>query len=176
MSVLQSEEMQNSISAYLTDSLEKIRPQKIGEILHSVHPEASVQIKFTLANGLIKILNNANTTKIIHSVLSKQIQNLIHTPIGKLSDHISEEKVRNAGSSLTDAIISAARQKLPQVIEEFDIGGVVRDKVNNYPVEKLEALILSIAKEHLRTIELFGFVLGLILGIGQAFLHFYFDK
>lgn len=173
LSVLQGTEMQNSISAYLTDYLEKMRPQKMGEILHTIHPETSVQIKLTLTKGLVKILENQDTTKIIHSVLSKQIQGLIHTPIGKLSDHISEDKIKNAGDSLTKTIISAAKQKLPEAIQEFDIGGVVRDKVNNYPAEKLEALVLSVAKEHLRKIELFGLVLGLILGIGQAVIHYY---
>lgn len=173
LSVLQGDEMQNSISAYLTDTLEKIRPQKIGELLYSVHPEATIQIKETLAKGLVKILGNEETSKIVHSVLSKQIQTFLHSPIGKLSDHVSEEKVLSAGESLTETIISAAKQKLPEAIKEFDIGGVVRDKVNNYPAEKLESLVMSIAKEHLRTIELFGAVLGFILGVGQALLHFY---
>ncbi len=176
LSVLQGEEMQNSISAYLTDTLENIRPQKIGEILQSVHPEASIQIKMTLAKGLVTILNNQDTTKIIHSVLSKQIKALVNTPIGKLSNHISEDKIIDAGNSLTNTIISAAKQKLPEAIKEFDIGGVVREKVNNYPAEKLEALVLSIAKEHLRKIELFGAVLGFILGLGQAILHYYSYK
>lgn len=175
LSLIQSDEMQNSISAYLTDSLEKLRPQKIGELLYSVHPETTIKIKLKLTQGLVKILNNQDTTKIIHSVLSKQIQNLIHTPIGKLSTHISEEKVKDAGESLTNTIINAAKQKLPEAIREFDIGGVVRDKVNNYPAEKLESLVLSVAKEHLTKIELFGAFFGLIIGIGQA-IQFYLYK
>lgn len=176
LKVLQSEEMQNSISAYLTDTLEKIRPQKIGEILHSVHPEATLEIKLTLARGLVQILNNQDTTKIIHSVLSKQIKGLIHTPIGKLSHHIAEDKIIKAGESLTTTIILAARHKLPEAIQEFDIGGVVRDKVNAYPAEKLEDLVMSVAKEHLRKIELFGALFGLLIGIGQAIQFYFFSR
>ena len=176
LSVLQSEQMQNSISAYLTDSLEKFRPQKIGEIIHSIHPKASPKIKETLSKGLVKILKNEDTTKIINSVLSKQIHSLLHTPIGKLSNHISEDKIKNTGESLTNTIIVAAKQKLPEAIKEFDIGGVVRDKVNNYPAEKLESLVMSIAKEHLRTIEFFGALFGLIIGIGQAIQFYWFNK
>lgn len=175
LSIVQSDEMQNSISAYLTDYLEKIRPQKIGEILYSIHPEAAFKVKTKLANALVKILKNQDTSRMIHSVLSKQIQSLIHTPIGKLSNHIAEEKVKNAGESLTNAIIAAAKQKLPEAIKEFNIGGVVRDKINNYPSEKLESLVMSVAKEHLRTIELFGAFFGLVIGIGQA-IQFYLYK
>lgn len=168
LSLLQSPEMQQSISAFLTDALAKIRPQRIGTVLHSLHPDSSAEIKNALSNGLETVLNNTDTTKIIHSVLSAQIDSLIHSPIGKLSSHFPEDKIRKAGNSLTETIIAAARAKLPDAIQEFDIGGVVRDKVNSYPAEKLESLVLSIAKEHLRTIEFFGFLFGFIIGLGQA--------
>ena len=72
-----------------------------------------------------------------------------------------------------DSTIAYLREKLPQVIQEFDIGGVVRDKINNYPVEKLENLVLSVAKEHLRKIELFGALFGFVIGIVQALLSYW---
>lgn len=173
LSILQGEEMQRSISAYLTDSLQKIRPHSLDAILQTVHPESEVKLKLLLSNGLLNILNQNETANIINKVLSRQIDRLLSAPIGKLSDHISEEKVREAGRNITETIISAAREKLPEAIKEFNIGEVVREKINHYPVEKLESLVLSIAKEHLRTIELFGAVFGFILGVGQFFLqHF----
>ena len=129
-----------------------------------------------LSKGLLSILAREETSNIINSVLANQIDNFLSAPIGKLSDHISEEKVRAAGKSLTETIVSAAKEKLPEVIKEFDVGGVVREKIMNFPVEKLENLILSVAKEHLRTIELFGAFFGLVIGIVQGFLHWYFAR
>jgi uncharacterized membrane protein YheB (UPF0754 family) len=52
----------------------------------------------------------------------------------------------------------------------------VREKINQYPVEKLENLVLSIAKEHLRTIEWFGALFGLLIGIAQAIQFYIFAK
>ncbi len=129
-----------------------------------------------LSNGLLNILSREETSNIINSVLSRQIENFLAAPIGRLSDHISEDKVRQAGKSLTETIISAAREKLPEAIREFDIGGVVREKINNYPSEKLEALVLSVAKEHLRKIELFGALFGLLIGIAQAIQFYFFAR
>ncbi len=163
----------HSVSAYLTDTLEKLRPHSIDAILQTLHPESEEKLKKMLSKGLISILAREETSNIINSVLAKQIDGFLAAPIGKLSDHISEEKVRAAGKSLTETIISAAKEKLPEVIKEFDVGNVVREKIMNYPVEKLEALILSVAKEHLRTIEFFGFFFGLVIGIVQGFLHWY---
>ncbi len=168
LSLLRSEEMQHSISAFLTDALAQIRPRQIGTVIRSLHPDSSREIKNALSKGLENVLQNAETTKIIHSVLSTQIESLLHAPIGKLSTHIPEDKIRNAGTALTETIITTARVKLPDAIQEFDLGGVVQQKVNSYPAEKLESLVLSIAKEHLRTIEFFGFLFGFIIGLGQA--------
>jgi uncharacterized membrane protein YheB (UPF0754 family) len=66
---------------------------------------------------------------------------------------------------LTERITNAARDRLPHAIAEFDVGGIVRSKVEGYPVEKLETLILSVAQQHLRTIEVLGGVIGFVLGV-----------
>lgn len=174
VSIVQGEEMQNSISAYLTDTLQKIRPHSMDAILQTIHPESEEKLKKLLANGLLQILQKDETANIINRVLAKQIDRLLSAPIGKLSDHVSQQQIENTGKTITETIIKAAKEKLPAAIKEFDIGNIVREKVNNYPAEKLESLVMSIAKEHLRTIELFGAFFGLTLGIGQFFWNNYF--
>lgn len=173
LSVLQGDQMMKSISAYITDTLEKLRPHSLGAIIQTAHPEAEEKLKKMLSKGLLDVLSREETSNIINAVLAKQIENLLAAPIGRLSDHISEEKVRSAGKSLTETIISAAKEKLPEAIKEFDIAGVVREKINTYPAEKLEALILSVAKEHLRTIELFGAGFGAVIGVFQILLQLF---
>ncbi len=172
LALLQGEQMMSSVSSYLNETLEAIRPQSIGAILQTVHPDAEQKLKRMLSKGLLGILSREETTNIINSVLSNQIEGLLSRPIGKLSNHISEDQVRRTGKSLTETIISAAKEKLPEAIREFDVGGVVREKINQYPVEKLESLILSVAKEHLRTIELFGAFFGMIIGVVQSLLDY----
>lgn len=173
LSVIRGEEMLSSISDYLKATVEKLRPHSLAAILQTAHPEAEEKLKKMLSKGLVNVLSRDETSDIINSVLATQIDGLLGKPIGKLSDHISEEKVRLAGKALTETIIAAAKEKLPEAIKEFDIGGVVREKINNYPAEKLESLVMSVAKEHLRTIELFGAGFGLVIGILQA-IQFYF--
>jgi uncharacterized membrane protein YheB (UPF0754 family) len=168
LSVFQGDAMIASVSDYLRETLEKLRPHSIDAIMQTLLPESEEKLKKMLARGLSSILSRDETSQIINAVLADQIDRLLSAPIGKLSDHIPEDKLREASRSLTDAIISAIHSKLPEAIREFDVGGVVREKIRNYPAEKLEALVLSVAKEHLRTIELFGALFGLIIGLGQA--------
>lgn len=173
LSVVRGDEMRSSISGYLAGTLEKLRPHSIDAIMQTLHPESEEKLKNMLSKGLLGILGREETSQIINSVLNKQVEKLLATPIGRLSDSISEEKLRAASESLSDTIIDAIKEKLPEAIKEFDIGGVVREKINNYPVEKLESLVMSVAKEHLRTIELFGAFFGLVIGVVQAFLSYW---
>jgi len=56
---------------------------------------------------------------------------------------------------------------------DLDVGGLVRKKVSDYPLAKLEELVLSVAQHHLKTIELFGAVIGFFIGVAQA-IYFWF--
>ena len=172
LSVVRGEEMQRSISAYLTDTLAQFRPHSIDSIMRTLHPESEEKLKSMLSKGLLGIISSDDTSKVINDMLARQIEGLLNAPIGKLSDSISEEKLRSAGDAVADAVITAIREKLPDAIREFNVGGVVREKIMNYPVEKLEALVMSVAKEHLRTIELFGALFGFIIGVLQS-IQFY---
>src|SRR5687768_5822080 len=172
LSLVRGEAVMRQVSAYLTDTLEQFRPHSIDSILRTLHPESEEKLKSMLSRGLLNIIAREDTSKIINAMLSTQIDNLLAAPIGRLSDNISEEKLLAASQGLADTIIAAIREKLPEAIREFDIAGVVREKIMNYPPDKLEALVLSVAKEHLRTIELFGALFGLFIGILQA-IQFY---
>jgi uncharacterized membrane protein YheB (UPF0754 family) len=172
LSLLRGDEMMRQVSAYLTDTLAQFRPHSVDSIMRALHPESEAKLKSMLSNGLLNIVAREDTSKIINSMLATQIDNLLAAPIGRLSDNISEEKLFAASEGFADTIIGAIREKLPEAIREFDVGGVVRQKIMNYPAEKLEALVLSVAKEHLRTIELFGALFGFFIGVLQA-IQFY---
>ena len=173
---MQSEETMVGIGSYIRETLDKLRPHSIDAILQTIHPESEEKLKSMLANGLLDIISREETSNIINEMLSGQIDRLLSKPMGKLGDHISETKLREASTSLTDAIISAVHSKLPDAVAEFDVAGMVRDKIRNYPPEKLEALVMSVAKEHLRTIEAFGALFGFIIGILQAIQFYIYAK
>lgn len=176
LSLLQGEAMMMQISGYITDTLETFRPHSIDSILRTFYPESEVKLKYALAKGLNSVIARPETSRVINEMLARQIDQLLSSPIGRASDHISEERLGAAGGSVADTIVEAIREKLPEAIREFDVGGVVRQKVMNYPAEKLEQLILSVAKEHLRTIELFGAFFGFFIGLGQAIQFFFYSK
>jgi uncharacterized membrane protein YheB (UPF0754 family) len=137
-------------------------------------PESIPGTKNFLTKSLLSLLSRDDTAQTINAIMSSQVERLLVSPIGKLGDHVSKVSVERASAALVERITGAARERLPAAIAEFDVGGLVRKKVSDYPTEKLEALVLSVASHHLKTIELFGAVIGFVIGIGQA-LYFWFS-
>ena len=171
--LMQSEETMAGITKYINDTLAKLRPHSIDAIMAIAHTDAEETLKSMLSRGLLNILTRDETSNAINDMLATQIDRVLSRPIGRIGDHIPEQKLREASASLTDTLIAAISAKLPDAIREFDVGRVVREKIETYPVEKLEALVLSVAKEHLRKIELFGALFGFLIGVAQS-IQFYF--
>ncbi len=173
LSLARSPELTTSVSAYATDALERLRPHTLRALLEHARPDSAEQLKGFLTRGLMGVLSRDETARMVNDMLASQVEKLLVRPIGRVGDLVPEEKVRRAALLLTDRIESAARERLPQAIAEFDIGRIVEEKVSGYPITKLEDLVLSVAKQHLRTIELFGLLIGFVIGVVQAgYLYF----
>jgi uncharacterized membrane protein YheB (UPF0754 family) len=176
LSIVHSDETAAGITAYLTETLEKLRPHSVDAIMQLLHSDSEEKLKSLLSKGMLDILAREETSNMINEMLAGQIDRLLSKPIGSLGDHIPEAKLREASASLTEAIVSATSAKLPEAIAEFNVGGVVREKIKTYPAEKLEALVMSVAKEHLRTIELFGALFGFVIGVLQSIQFYIYAK
>jgi uncharacterized membrane protein YheB (UPF0754 family) len=173
LEIVRSEGLSSSIANYFSDALERLRPQTVGQVMQQIDPQSVQHAKDFLTRALLSLLSRDDTAKTVNAVLASQVERLLIAPIGRLGDHVSRNSMERASSALVERITVAARERLPVAIAEFDVGGLVRKKVSDYPIEKLEELVLSVAAHHLKTIELFGAIIGLFIGIAQA-IYFWF--
>lgn len=171
--ILRSEALSTSLSIQFTDAMDRLRPQTLGAVMQQIDSDSTDSAKGFLSRSLLSLLSRDDTARTINAILSAQIERLLISPIGRLGDHVSQNAMERASSALVERITMAARERLPVTIAEFDVGGLVRKKVSDYDLAKLEELVLSVASTHLKTIELFGAVIGFFIGVGQA-IYFWF--
>jgi len=173
VAMLRSPELKASLNSYLDDAIDRLGPRTLRDLLDNLNPDSSARVKSFLTRSLLAVLARDDTAQRINGILSSQIEKFLVMPIGRLGEHMPPGAIDRASTALTDKIVAAARERLPEAIAEFDVGGLVRQKVSDYPIEKLEALVLSVAQHHLKTIELFGAIIGFWIGVGQA-IYFWF--
>jgi uncharacterized membrane protein YheB (UPF0754 family) len=171
--ILRSEALSTSLSIQFSEAMDGLRPQTLGAVMQQIDSNSTDSAKAFLSRSLLSLLSREDTARTINAILSAQIDRLLISPIGRLGDHVSQGAMERASSALVERITVAARERLPVTIAEFDVGGLVRKKVSDYPLAKLEELVLSVAQQHLKTIELFGAVIGFFIGVGQA-IYFWF--
>ena len=91
------------------------------------------------------------------------IPSYIKSIIKNYIDDIVEKEVSNAIDELGDEIISKAHERV-------NIQQIVENKVNKLDLIELESIILSVAENELKHIEILGLILGFLIGLIQGII------
>ena len=109
---------------------------------------------------------------LLEKALAPKIEELRAMPL--IGAFLNEERVADLRRSIARGIAKERElllEKLEQAVEQgLDVQEIVTQKVAEFPVQKLESLVLEVASRELRAIELLGGVLGLLIGVGQVVL------
>ena len=87
--------------------------------------------------------------------------------------NISPDVRSKIDTNLTSTLIGIVDDKVPQILESIDVNNLVVDKINTLDMEKVEKLILDIVRKQLRWINVFGALLGSIIGGAQLLLNMF---
>ena len=88
---------------------------------------------------------------------------------GEMESRIRKSIVKHAMA----AIPEVAGRLEDQIAERLDVKKLVEERVNAFDVERLEAIVIEIARRELRAIELWGAVIGAAVGgVQWALLRF----
>ncbi len=74
-------------------------------------------------------------------------------------------------SYLFDRILSLMKEKIPEIVSHFDIKKAVTDKVNSLDILDVEKLLLMVMAKQFKWINIFGGILGALIGGVQVILY-----
>ena len=78
-------------------------------------------------------------------------------------DTVVEEEIASLINDLSEDLIHKATARI-------NIKEMVEDRINDFEMEKIEEIILSIAKKELKHIERLGGILGALIGLIQGII------
>ncbi|GAB4367563.1 MAG: DUF445 family protein [Spirochaetales bacterium] len=91
--------------------------------------------------------------------------------IGELIPQAREEK-KNLNLFLIRTIFDILSEKLPVILSALDVEDLVARRIDELDIEEVEGLLLSIISRHLRWINVFGGILGALIGTVQVLIHY----
>jgi uncharacterized membrane protein YheB (UPF0754 family) len=108
------------------------------------------------------VSNNGN--ELFMPIISNEIEKIsLKTPVEVMDEMgLSNEQLRKTIEAIYSGFISS---KSESIIKQFDIAGIVEEKINEMDVLEIEKLVLSVMENELNAIVNLGAVIGLILGL-----------
>lgn len=108
--------------------------------------------------------------EIILPILDKLLNLGENIKVGWLINHMEAYRHVIKAKSV-EGVNYLIENKLPILVEKFNIAKVVEDNINSFEMDFAEKIILDIAKKELNAITYLGGILGLILGLVSPLLQ-----
>ncbi|SHJ60592.1 DUF445 domain-containing protein [Tepidibacter formicigenes] len=148
-------------------------PKRRKEIAKSVGEVVEKEL-ISIEEIIDKLIREEDKTSIIkfikdkiESIVEEKLPPFIPTTFKEMIkdyiDKVVEEEIANVITKLSEDLIHKSTSRIK-------IGTMVEDKINEFDLEKLEEIIINIAKKELKHIEILGLILGLVIGIIQGLI------
>ena len=147
-------------------------PKRKNEIAANIGEVISNEL-LSMDDILDQALNNSNGEN-FNSYITDKIKNIINEKLNIIPmpfrmmaapyiDEILNKEVPNAIDEISVDLLDKAKGNV-------NIQEIVEEKINQLDLEKLEDIIIKVAKKELKHIEILGLVLGAIIGVLQGVL------
>ena len=143
----------------------------IGQLLSMLLGERSVvDAKRRITEEIVTMAQSPSVKKTVDTAVEKMIDNLLQKPVGRL-DNIIPAGVRDGlYKSLQDMATRMLISEVPGIVKSLNLKKIVTDRIDSFDLLRLEQLLLSIMEEQFKYINLFGGLLGFLIGCINSIL------
>jgi uncharacterized membrane protein YheB (UPF0754 family) len=92
-------------------------------------------------------------------------ERLLRRPLGRLSARIPADLLEEVETALFMQFEDLLKREVPPLVETLNVRRMVTEKVNSLDILKVEGLLLGIMEEQFKYINLFGALLGFLIGL-----------
>jgi uncharacterized membrane protein YheB (UPF0754 family) len=154
-------------------TLQGLIPKRRGEIAKNIAD--TVEKELVSLEEIIDELMNDDNKEQIYALIKSKLKNVADERFPSfipftfkimILDHINkiiDEESEDAINEMTEMLVHKA-------IEKVSISDMIEEKINTADYNKIEEIILTIAKKELKHIELLGGVIGLLIGLAQGLI------
>lgn len=146
------------------------RKNEIGKSIAEVVENELVSIKDIISEISADDLEE-NMSGMIDKILESKLKEEILKNFPMAAFFLSDSMLEKIKGIIKQSILDN-KEEMIRVFGEYleskvDIKKIITEKVNNFSLEKVEEIIISLAKKELKHIEYIGAVLGAVIGLVQ---------
>ncbi|SHK27277.1 Protein of unknown function [Caminicella sporogenes DSM 14501] len=148
-------------------------PKRKSEIAKSIGHTVETEL-ISIEEIIDKFIERENKSEIIleikervKTIIEQKIPTLIPTTIKNMIIAYADEVIETQGEEVINEL---AERLIHRATSKVKISEIIEEKIINFELEKLERIILNIAKRELKHIELLGGLIGFLIGIIQGLI------
>jgi uncharacterized membrane protein YheB (UPF0754 family) len=147
--------------------VQRIKDRSFRSLLEQVLPEGGIERAQELAaDRLLALLRSPESEKVIDGVLREQVEERFYRrKIGRLSARIPADVREELAEGICRQLGEVLAKEVPSLLETLNVSRMVEEKVNRLEILKVEGLLLGVMQEQFKYINLFGGLLGFIIGL-----------
>lgn len=131
----------------------------------------AARLRSSLVDGIVALVRTGDARDALERFIAARMDEwLFQRPVGRLSSRIPADARRDLEGAVCRQVEELLQKEVPPLIDAIDVAGMVEEKVNSLDILKVEELLLSIMEKHFFYINLFGALLGFIMGFMNVIL------
>lgn len=137
----------------------------VGDIVTELFGERGREGSKIWVTGEIRnVLKSTKTKKVIDHILESMIEQLLKKPVGRLANLVPAGVRDGLYKSMQEMATKMLTSEVPGIVKSLNIRQIVTDRIDSFDLLRLEMLLLSIMEEQFKYINIFGGLLGFLIG------------
>ena len=167
VAAVQSRRTTELLLSFAEQGVQRVKDRSFRSLLNENLPENGVEkLQTELGDQILKLARSAEATEAIDTLLKDKIDELVYRhPLGRLAERLPADVLEELEDSLYHQVGEVLQKEVPPLIETLNIARMVEDKVNQLDILQVEGLLMGVMKEQFKYINLFGAILGLLIGL-----------
>lgn len=165
---LREPETTTALASMIRDNLETHMEGgglSLGEAMQDLMGDSGLQKgKTWVKDEILSILRSGNTRTNLNFMTQTLLQDLLARPIGRLSALLPAGVRDGLYQSIQKMASDMLAVEVPGLVASLNLKQIVKEKVDSLDLMRLERLLLSIMEEQFKYINLFGAILGFLIG------------
>jgi len=151
----------------LEEAFERLKDRSFASLLERTLPEGSLDAgRAALVERLLTTIRSPDARAAFERVAAAKAEEwLYRAPLGKLSARLPADVREELQAGACRQLEELLRKEVPPLIESLNIARIVEEKVNSLDLLQVEGLLMGVMKEHFKYINLFGALLGFLIGL-----------
>nr|WP_320114515.1 DUF445 family protein [uncultured Desulfuromonas sp.] len=164
---LTGDSVRHQLLSVLEKGVESIEGRPLADWIDPLLPEQGREkVAALISNAIVDQLGRESVQQSVEGFLENRMTYVIYQrPLGQLSRYLPSDGREELAVGLFDQLVVLLKKEIPPLVETLNICQIVEDKVNSLDILKVEGLLMGIMKEQFKYINLFGALLGLLIGL-----------